>query len=302
MLNSSDYPALTALAAVLQSGSFEGAAERLSVTPSAISQRIKAFEERLGSVLVIRGTPCTGTETGRRLARHMEEVGLLERQLSRDLGQAESAAVSVPVSVPIAVNADSLATWFCSAMAPVSGMFFQLQIDDQDHSADWLKRGEVMAAVSSRDTPVSGCDLMPLGALRYLPVATPEFVAQHFPEGLTTEAFARAPSLIYDEKDRLQDTWVAHQAGRRVPLPAHRIPSTHGFVDAALAGLGWGLNPLALLQPHLDSGRLMALSPEPWDIPLYWHISRLSAPKLTDLTDAVKRAAKTHLMQRKTPA
>ncbi|MBW6416654.1 LysR family transcriptional regulator ArgP [Celeribacter sp. PS-C1] len=298
MLNSSDYPALSALAAVLQSGSFDGAAERLSVTPSAISQRIKALEERLGSVLVIRGTPCTGTETGRRLARHMEEVGLLERQLSRDLGQKECTAVSVP----IAVNADSLATWFCAAMAPVSGMLFQLQIDDQDHSADWLKRGEVMAAVSSRDTPVSGCDLIPLGALRYLPVATPEFVARHFPAGLTTEDFARAPSLIYDEKDRLQDTWVTSQTGRRIPLPAHRIPSTHGFVDAALAGLGWGLNPLALLQPHLDSDHLTALAPEPWDIPLYWHISRLSEPHLTDLTEAVKRAAKTHLVQKKNPA
>ena len=234
MLNSSDYPALTALAAVLQSGSFEGAAERLSVTPSAISQRIKALEERLGSVLVIRGTPCVGTETGRRLARHMEEVGLLERQLSRDLGQRESAAVSVP----IAVNADSLATWFCTAMAPVSGMLFQLQIDDQDHSADWLKRGEVMAAVSSRDTPVSGCDLLPLGALRYLPVATPDFVTRHFPEGLTTEAFARAPSLIYDEKDRLQDT-MGGASGRAAHPPARPSHPVDARLCRCSACGGW---------------------------------------------------------------
>ncbi|WP_417244603.1 LysR family transcriptional regulator ArgP [Celeribacter sp.] len=294
MLNSSDYPALTALAAVLHSGSFEAAANRLSVTPSAVSQRIKGLEDRLGTVLVLRGTPCTGTETGRRLARHMEEISLMERQLALDLGQSDKAA---PVHIPLAVNADSLATWFCAAMAPLEGLLFQLQIDDQDHSADWLKRGKVMAAVSSRDTPVSGCDLHPLGKLRYLAVATPAFIARHFPDGLTPDALSRAPSMIYDEKDRLPDIWTTARTGRRMSLPTHRIPSTHGFVDAALSGLGWGLNPHQLLEPHLATGRLALLSPDPLDIPLYWHVSRLSAARLADVTEAVKEAAKTCLVQ-----
>lgn len=301
MLNSSDYPALTALAAVLHTGSFEAAAFQLHVTPSAISQRIKTLEDRMGTPLILRGTPCTGTEMGRRLARHMEDVGLLEAQLARDLGTSDVAGRR---PVRIAVNADSLATWFCSAMAGASaaGLLFQLEIDDQDHSADWLKRGDVVGAVSARATPVAGCDLHPLGALRYFAVATPEFVRRHFSDGMTETALKRAPSLVYDEKDRLQDDWARTVTGQRLSLPSHRIPSTQGFVDAALHGLGWGLNPAALLMPHLAAGNLVRLSPAPIDIALYWHVSRISAAVLAPVTQAIKEAAKTQLIQTKNPA
>ncbi len=78
-----DYAGLEALAAVLREGSFDRAARKLHVTPSAISQRIKLLEERVGQVLVMRGTPCTGTEAGRRLCLHVEQVALLENELRR---------------------------------------------------------------------------------------------------------------------------------------------------------------------------------------------------------------------------
>jgi len=301
MLISSDYPALTALTHVLRSGSFEAAAHALHVTPSAISQRIKALEDRMGTPLVLRGAPCTGTETGRRLARHMEDVGLLEAQLSRDLGQ-DARATRRPLR--IAVNADSLATWFCTAMALAvqDGLLFQLEIDDQDHSAEALKRGDVSGAVSARATAVAGCDIHPLGVLRYEAVASPDFIARHLPTGITAAALTHAPSLIYNEKDRLQDIWATRLTGQRLSLPAHRIPSTHGFVDAAVLGLGWGLNPAALLAPHLASGALQRLSPEPVDIALFWHVSRLNAAVLAPVTQAIVAAAKSQLIQTKAPA
>lgn len=303
MLISSDYPALTALTHVLRSGSFESAAHALHVTPSAISQRIKALEDRMGTPLVLRGAPCTGTETGRRLARHMEDVGLLEAQLSRDLGQ-DARATRRPLR--IAVNADSLATWFCTAMAQAlavqDGLLFQLEIDDQDHSAEALKRGDVSGAVSARATAVAGCDIHPLGVLRYEAVASPDFIARHLPTGITAATLTHAPSLIYNEKDRLQDIWATRLTGQRLSLPAHRIPSTHGFVDAAVLGLGWGLNPAALLAPHLASGALQRLSPEPVDIALFWHVSRLNAAVLAPVTQAIVAAAKSQLIQTKTPA
>lgn len=50
---------LAALAAVIECGSFDAAADRLHVTPSAVSQRIKALESRVGQVLVVRDKPCT---------------------------------------------------------------------------------------------------------------------------------------------------------------------------------------------------------------------------------------------------
>src|SRR3712207_4026925 len=150
-----DYALLAALAAVVRTGSFERAARQLNVTPSAISQRINLLEERIGSVLVIRGQPCSATETGQRLCQHVEQVALLESSLRQTLPGLE--AETRPVTLRLAVNADSLATWFIPAMAKTEGFLFDLVVDDQDHSAEWLQRGEVAAAVTSYGKPVQGC-------------------------------------------------------------------------------------------------------------------------------------------------
>ncbi|SDE18589.1 LysR family transcriptional regulator ArgP [Ruegeria marina] len=280
---------LAALTTILRLGSFEAAASALSVTPSAISQRIRALEERTGLPLIHRGTPCTGTAAGLRLARHAEDVGLLEAQVSRDLALDQGPG---PVRVRIAVNADSLATWFLEAMTGAEDVLFDLVIDDQDHSADWLRRGEVAAAITAHDKPVPGCDAHSLGALRYIATASPAFMQRWFAEGVTAEALARAPCLTFNAKDRLQQRWIEAQTGARLTPPCHYLPSSQGFVDAALAGIGWGMNPRALVSGQFDRGELVPLIPHrPLDVPLTWQVSRVLTPALTPLTRAVKQAA-----------
>lgn len=289
-----DYALLSALAAVVRTGSFERAAQQLNVTPSAISQRIKLLEERIGAILVVRGQPCLATETGQRLCRHVEQVALLENSLRQTLPGLEPE--DRPVTLRLAVNADSLATWFIPAMAQTEGFLFDLVLDDQDHSADWLRRGEVVAAVTSHGQPVQGCNCYALGALRYAATASPGFVERWFPEGLSEEAAARAPCLVFNRKDRLQALWLRQALGSDVQPPLHWLPSSQAFVDGALAGLGWGMNPDLLVEDHLRAGRLVALKPsEPLEVPLYWQQSRIVGPLLADLTRAVLATARAML-------
>src|SRR5918993_1249174 len=151
-----DYAHLSALAAVIRTGSFDRAAQQLNVTPSAISQRIKLLEERLGTVLVVRGQPCTATEVGQRLCQHVEQVALLESSLRGSLPGLQ--ANCRPVTLRIAVNADSLATWFIPAMAQTDGCLFDLVLDDDDQGAEGLRRGEVVGAETGPATPIQGCD------------------------------------------------------------------------------------------------------------------------------------------------
>ncbi|MEE1611149.1 LysR family transcriptional regulator ArgP [Microvirga sp. CF3016] len=289
-----DYALLSALAAVVRTGSFERAAQQLNVTPSAVSQRIKLLEERIGAVLVVRGQPCLATETGQRLCQHVEQVALLESSLRQTLPGLEPE--DRPVTLRIAVNADSLATWLIPAMARTEGFLFDLVVDDQDHSADWLRRGEVVAAVTSHSQPVQGCNCYSLGALRYVATASPGFVERWFPEGLSGEAAARAPCLVFNRKDRLQALWLRQALGSEVQPPLHWLPSSQAFVDGALAGLGWGMNPDLLVKDHLRAGRLVALEPsQPLEVPLYWQQSRIVGPLLADLTRAILATARAML-------
>ncbi|WP_146344722.1 LysR family transcriptional regulator ArgP [Falsiphaeobacter marinintestinus] len=286
---------LSALAAVLRLGSFEAAAADLSVTPSAISQRIKALEEKVGASLINRGTPCTGTPQGARIAKHAEDVGLLESQLSRELSLETTPG---PTRIRIAVNADSLATWFVNAMVMLPDLLFDLVIDDQDHSADWLKRGDVSAAICAGDKPVAGCDMHPLGALRYVATASPGYMRKWFPDGVTPATLSRAPCMVFNAKDGLQRQWIAEYVGPRIAPPSHYLPSTHAFVDAARAGIGWGMNPVALVRGPVRNGKLVPLLKNaPLDVPLNWQISRVMAPALEPLTNAVKKAASKGLVK-----
>lgn len=282
---------LATLAAVHRRGSFDLAAAELHVTPSAISQRIKALEETAGTLLIRRGQPCTATQAGLRMIRHHDEVTLLERTLATDLPWLSPR----PASLRIAVNADSLATWVIPALAATDGFLFDLVIDDQDVSQEWLKRGEVAAAITSHPGPLQGCDTIPLGSLRYRATASPAYLARWMPGGVTAASLAAAPALTFSDKDRLQDIWVAGQIGaasKRAAFPSHRMASSQGFVDACLAGLGWGLNPQALVEGHLATGRLVEMVPDtPLDVALHWQFSRLTAPALAPLTREIRAAA-----------
>lgn len=296
-----DYSALRAVAAVVQTGSFEKAAQSLNVTPSAISQRVKQLEERLGVVLIVRGAPCVATEKGEFLCRHMESVGMLEHGLLTQLPSLQGAGEGTQgVTLHIATNADSLGTWFVEAMARFSRTapyLLNVAVDDQDHTAEWLQRGKVVAAVTSLERAVQGCRSVALGALRYHATASPEFVARYFPNGVTVEAIANAPALTFNQKDRLQTQWIKQALGREVAHPSHWLPSTQAFVDAALAGMGWGMNPSQLVDEHLQAGRLVELVPgNTLSIALYWQVNRLVSQQLAELTQAVVDAAGRHLL------
>jgi LysR family transcriptional regulator (chromosome initiation inhibitor) len=296
-----DYAALKAVAAVVETGSFDKAAARLNVTPSAISQRVKQLEERMGTVLVVRGQPCIATEKGEWLCRHMEHVGMLERELFNHLpALAENAVDDLPVTLPIAVNADSLGTWFLKAIADFAGnsnYMLHVAVDDQEHTADWLRQGRVTGAVTALGAAVRGCKVENLGSLRYHATASPDFVARYFPDGVTLHSLARAPALTFNQKDQLQSEWIRQNFGRGTQSPTHWLPSTHAFVDGSLAGMGWGMNPINLVHDHLRSGRLMELVPgTPLDIPLFWQINRLTADRLSGLTRAILAVAKQELV------
>jgi LysR family transcriptional regulator, chromosome initiation inhibitor len=291
-----DGQQLAALAAVVEHGSFDAAAERLHVTPSAVSQRIKALEQRVGQVLVVREKPCTATAPGVPLLRLAAQTALLEAEALAEMGGSDGALPRIA----LAVNADSMATWFTEVFEALDGVLFDIRIEDQDHSARLLREGVVMGAVTTESTSVSGCRVQSLGVMRYVPVASPSYVARHLPDGFTAYAVASAPSLAWNRDDALQDDLVRRAFRRKVVRPQHFIPTAEGFGAAVLAGLGWGMFPDSLAAPHLADGSFVQISEAHLDVPLYWQCWKLDSPIVARITDAVRSAA-SGLRQRKSP-
>ncbi|WP_237214451.1 LysR family transcriptional regulator ArgP [Falsiroseomonas oryziterrae] len=298
-----DYASLAALAAVVREGGFERAAATLGVTASAVSQRVRALEERVGCVLVVRGQPPVPTPAGARLCAHAERVHLLEGELAAALPGIGGDAPGTPTTLRVAVNADSLGSWFLPAAARFAertGALLDLVIDDEGHTAERLRSGEVLAAVTTDPAPVQGCRITALGVLRYAAVASPAFLRRHCPEGVTAQSLARMPVLRFDRRDALQARWAEDAFGITLGAPAHWVPSTQGFLDGALAGLGWCMNPLMLVEPHIGAGRLVELRPgRRLDVALHWQHARLGARLLDALTTEVVAAARASLVMRR---
>jgi LysR family transcriptional regulator (chromosome initiation inhibitor) len=299
-----DYGSLAAVAAVVREGSLDRAAIALGVTASAVSQRVRALEERLGSVLIVRGQPCTATAAGARICAHVERVRLLEGEMVTDLPALFGAAdAKGPPTVRIAVNRDSLGTWFVPALAGFaarSGALVDLVLDREELTPDRLRSGEVLAAVTDDVSAVQGCRKLPLGGLRYVATAAPEFVRTWFPRGVDASALAHAPVLAFDRRDHLQAKWALEVKGVRLRAPMHWMPATRAFLDATLAGLGWGMNPLCLVKDKLAEGRLVDLSPgRHIDVALHWQYARVGARLLDMLTKEVVAAARRGLVMRR---
>lgn len=295
------HPQLAAFAAVLEEGSFEAAAAKLSVTPSAISQRIKALEDRLGQVLVIRQTPCQPTPAGEQLLRRVRPMQVLEAEALEDFLPGGGEQRAAPRPIAIAVNDDSLETWFLSALAELHarhGYLFDVRVDDQDHTLELLRNGSVLGAVTGESKPLQGCNVQALGAMRYYAIASPEFVARHFAKGMNAASLATAPMIVFNRKDDLQWRYVRRITRARLSPPIHYIPTTTGFIEAAAFGLGWCLAPRSLAGHALEAGRIVVIEPEWWlDVPLYWQHAAVRSNTLEQLSRALWQSTSTALQR-----
>ena len=291
-----DLAQLRALSAAVSEGTFEAAARALHVTPSAISQRLRALEVATGRVLLVRSKPVRPTESGETLLRLARQIDLLTGDALAELGDAADDAVP---TLPIAVNADSLGTWVLPALAPLAGaMCFDIHRDDEEHTAALLRAGTVVAAITTDPDAVAGCSVTRLGSMRYRPMAAAGFVGRWFPAGPTPEALARAPVVVFDRKDDLQRRYLRGRVADEARPPTHYVPSTADFLTAVRGGLGWGMLPD--LQSHADEARdaLVELDAAgAVDVTLHWQQWKLRSPSLDRAGTAVLAAARRHLAQ-----
>lgn len=284
---------LRALVTAVDAGTFDRAAALLHITPSAVSQRIKALEASVGTVLLQRTKPVRPTRQGQLLLLTARQVTHLLDAATATLGSRDGGGRD-RIRVPVVVNADSLATWFGPAMVAVArepSLELDVRRDDEAVTADLLRTGEVMGAVTAEPTPVQGCEVHHLGTMTYRAKASRRFVRKWFPDGPTPAALGRAPVLHYDHKD-LHQLRLLHAVAPEARPPEHFVPDSVQYVGTIRSGVAWGLVPD--LQDPLD--QLVVLDPGMTEtVELHWQAWKLASSALDLVTAAVVRAAARHL-------
>jgi LysR family transcriptional regulator (chromosome initiation inhibitor) len=277
------------LAAIVDAGTFDAAARALNLTPSAVSQRVRALETAVGRPVLRRVRPVELTESGQSVLRFARQLALLGVELA---GELEPDASPAP-RVTVVVNSDSLHTWALAGLARVAGRVrLEVLREDQEHSLDLLRTGAAAAAVTSTAAPVPGCTVRRLGVMRYRPVCSPAMARACFGDGVSAQSLAVAPVLCFDRKDDLQDRFLRGVSRGRLDPPRHYVPATHEYAAAVRLGLGWGLLPELQLDDDLETGALVPLSDTRVDVALHWQQWRLASPALQEVAAAILEAAR----------
>lgn len=294
-----DPAALEALAAIVEEGGFERAAQRLNVTQSAVSQRLRALEAQAGTVLIVRSRPLKPTSAGYLLLKHAKQLRLLRADLERDLrdlAPSSTGGAREEERISLAINADSIATWALPALDALARQGLPLEIitDDQDFTHEWLREGQVQGCVTTVKQALRGCKVLPLGAMHYVAVAQAGYAREKLPNGLTPHNFRDTPFVAFNRKDDLQAEFVARACQlKRVSLNQFFVPSSEGQVRAVLAGWGASVVPELLVAGLLAQGALVNIAPQArLPVQLYWHCWNLESAVLDQLTGALAEAAR----------
>jgi len=293
-----DYRLLGALAAVIDQGGFERAAQVLHLTQSAVSQRIRQLEERHGQVLLVRAQPPQPTDAGRLLLSHFRQVCLLEQELPAALRIEPS---ETPLTLALGINADSLSTWFWQAgelLLQQQAVLFDLRVDDQDVTLQLLKKGEVAGCVSAIATPLQGCRCVYLGTMIYRLLARPDFAARWFADGLSAASVTQAPAAIFGRHDALQFRLLHQDLGQNLPvIPTHSVPSPEAFAEVIRRGLAYGALPDQQSEGWRAAGELMEVSASREAVRLYWHCWNIASDVLAQLEKCLRQVTRQVLWQ-----
>lgn len=276
------------LATAVSAGSLEAAARRLFVTPSAISQRIRALEAQVGRPVLHRTRPVEVTAAGAAVVRFARQLELLADDLRADL---EVAPSRTPLTV--VVNADSLHTWALPPLVAASeDLELEILREDEAHSLTLLRSGAAAGAVTSVATAVTGCTVERLGVMRYLAVCSPHYVERWFATGLSPAALADAPVVTYDRKDDLQQRCLRRLTRTTIDPPTHLVPASAEYAEAIRLGLGWGMVPEIECREEVRTGELRHLDDRAaLDVPLFWQQWRRGSGALRAVGDALRAAA-----------
>ena len=261
-----DYKGIEALYWINELKSFERAAEKLYISQSAISQRLKALEVFYSKPVLIRSAPYKPTRLGAFLMGHYKRIILLEETLDEQLDEVGS------IHIPIALNRDSLEIWFLEFLKKkksLEGVTLEIIADDQERTLDTFKEGSALCALSTQSKSVMGANVQFLGNMEYVLVSTPTFQKKYLKD---RESYLGAKAICFDSHDFLLERYLEKNFKLDcTEIEKHVVPSIRGFKEMVLLGMGYTLIPKIDIIEELNSGKLVELEKVIEKVPLYWH-------------------------------
>ncbi|MGB3456617.1 MAG: LysR family transcriptional regulator [Litorimonas sp.] len=247
--------------ATVEAGSITGAADALGVDKSAVSRRLSALENRLGTKLLNRSTRTLSlTDAGRSYHARAQELLRAWREMEDEASGADCAlAGPVRIAAPLSFGLSQLGPALIDFQRDHPEI--RLDVDFSDRKIDLIADGFDMA-VRIGQLDDSSMIARKLGDVEMICAASPDWLAEHGPIETPDDLKGR-PELRYALQPAKGWSW-RDADGRRGTVqmdPVLRASNGDFLRDAAVAGLGIVIKPEFILCDEVRSGQLIRLLP-----------------------------------------
>lgn len=251
---------LQAFVAVVETGSFSKAADRLDVAKSMVSRRVSQLEAALQVQLLQRTTRrLSVTASGREFYEHairiLAQLDEAEQAVNDDVSALRG---SMRIAAPLSFGLRHLTGAIAEFMADHPGI--EIDLDLNDREVDLVAEGLDMT-VRIGNLADSSLIARRLGTARFITCASPGYLARHGTPEHPRE-LAQHTALHYSNVT-LADAWnlAGDSPAARDWVPAVRARANNGdaLVTMAVAGLGIVNSPSFLVSDQIRSGALVAI-------------------------------------------
>ncbi|SCW61014.1 DNA-binding transcriptional regulator, LysR family [Sphingobium faniae] len=284
---------LEVFVAIVDSGSFGRAAERMALSPTMISTHLARLEDRLGTRLIHRTTRRFAlTPQGHLFLEEvraiLEAMGQAESRVRRsDAGPSGRVALDAPGAIGL--------RFVVPALPQLRGLHPRIMLDLSVGDRSMMFRPEGFDMLIRIGVPAEGKgEVINLGRTRFVQVASPDYLTRRG-EPATPDDLHDHDCVLYATVERPVGQWRFVRAGERRSLrPASVATFNHGdaIAAAATAGIGIAQTLEMLVAPELASGRLKAVLPD-WnregvDIQLFIPQDRTKRPAVRAVAEFLR--------------
>ena len=253
-------PQLQAFVAVARRQTVQQAAVDLGLTQTGVTQRLRTLETSLGVTLFTRSRKgMLPTPEGEALLRYCQRALELEGEtMAAVLGAASREFVRLTLSGPSSIMRSRVIPGALSVLASYPELRFTFDIVDDQNGLAKLKAGTAQLAVLARAEVARELDSKLLHPERYIFVVPPAWRQRSLAEVVATEAI-----VDFDQADQLTHSYLAaHGLLERVRPERHFANNTDALAMMVAAGIGYSVLVEDFARPLLQSGMLVALSPD----------------------------------------
>ncbi|MDP3561946.1 MAG: LysR family transcriptional regulator [Legionellaceae bacterium] len=251
-------PHLHAFQAIVKQGTVHAAASMIHLTQTAVTQRIKALEQKLGTTLFIRSRRGMElTPEGEALHRYCQQILELNGQLMADIqGSGVTTDIRMRIAGPTSLMRSRIIPSCEPVMRAFPGLRMSFIVDDATNIHHRLKSGEAELVILSPEHLFDELSSKTLYSEHYVLLCSSKWKSRTLHNIIQEERI-----IDFEDDDRMTFNYLkTYNLFEHAKTERHFVNNTESLAYLITAGIGYGVLTKEFAKPYIERGEIMILN------------------------------------------